>query len=141
MEHAAPWASPRSLSLTRNPPTTLPPAPLQAVATEHQIRELRREAGLIRAAITAILFAILLFLSSGLTLAISTVAPAAEKPAVIIFLAALAAFASGICLMLSESFFIVAPVVTEEAHLRRIISHSAPPSAAASRAHITVIAT
>jgi hypothetical protein len=107
-----------------------------AVSTERQIRDLRREACLIRAAISALLAAILLFLASGLTLAISTITPAAERPAVCIFLGALAFFALAICLMLTESCLIVAPVVLEEEHLRRIISRSNPASAA----HITVFA-
>lgn len=84
----------------------------------------RREAVLIRAAVSFLLAAILLFLVSGVVLAVSQLKPRAEKAAIAIFLAALCCFASAVLLMMIESLLIIHPVVTEEVHLRRIISQS-----------------
>ena len=94
---------------------------------QRQIRDLRVEALLIRCAVSALLLSILLFLASGVLLAASGVDRRCERPAVGVFLAALAAFAAAVALMLSESFLLVHPVVTEEAHLRRIVRASLPP--------------
>jgi len=91
-------------------------------AIEKQVQDLRREAGLIRAAVSCLLAAILLFLVSGVVLAASTFAPHAEPPALLVFLGGLAAFALGVLLMLGESFLIISPVAKEEKQLRRIIS-------------------
>lgn len=93
-----------------------------ATAIERQIRDLHREAGLIRAAISCLLCAILCFLVSGVLLAASTVAPGTERPAVAVFLVALLSFAISVLLMISESLLIISPVLKEETHLRRIIS-------------------
>lgn len=93
-----------------------------ATGIERQINDLRREACLIRAAVTCLLTAILLFLVSGVVLAMSTLMPHAELPAITIFLLALLSFALAIGLMLTESFLIIHPLTTEELHLRRIIS-------------------
>lgn len=93
-----------------------------STAITQQIEDLRREAALIRAAVACLLTAILLFLASGVMLAMSTLWPRAETPAVVIFLLALLSFSSAILLMLSESFLIIHPVVTERDTLKRIIS-------------------
>jgi hypothetical protein len=105
-----------------------------AAATQAQVRALRREAVCIRAAISALLTAILLFLGAGITLAASALAPAAEGPALLVFLAGLAAFAGAVATMLFESMLIITPVALEQRSLNRIVTRSgASASGAASQ--------